>query len=123
MWRRALFILGIATALAVGIALRLSTRQQLAAGQRVHALTSDDSYHLRRARFAVMHYPRTILFDSLINFPQGGVPIWPPLFDVVLATPSRLLHGAGAPADAVEREAAWVPLFLAAGAILLAGLL
>lgn len=121
--RRLLFLLGLAAALWIGLALRLSTREQLASGTRVRGLTVDDYYHLRRARFAVAHYPRTIVFDPLMNFPDGGVPIWPPLFDVALATPSRLLHGASASAEAIEREAAWVPLLFAAGSILLAGLL
>lgn len=58
-----------------------------------------------------------------MNFPNGGVPIWPPLFDVALATPSRLLHGPSAPAERIEREAAWVPLAFAAGTIVVAGLL
>ncbi|HEY6931744.1 MAG TPA: STT3 domain-containing protein [Thermoanaerobaculia bacterium] len=121
--RRALLLFGLAGALIVGIALRLTTRTQLTWGGRVHALTSDDNYHLRRARFALSHYPRTILFDPLMNFPDGGVPIWPPLFDVALATPTRVLHGADAPPGELEREAASVPLFFAAGAILFAGLL
>ena len=120
--RRALFLLGIAAAVAIGTGLRLSTRKQLTAGGRALALTTDDYYHLRRARFAAAHYPRTIVFDRLMNFPDGGVAIWPPLFDVALATPSRLLHGASATADSVERGALWVPLFFAAGSILFAGL-
>lgn len=122
-WRGVLFWVGIAIAVALGVRLRLYTKAQVTQGQTVRALGSDDNYHLRRARFAVAHYPRTILFDPLMNFPDGGVPIWPPLFDVALATPARLLEGAGAPAATVERHAAWVPLVFAAGAILLAGLL
>jgi len=122
-WRRLVFLLGLAAALAIGIGLRLSTRKQLTAGGRARALTSDDHYHLRRARFAAAHYPRTIIFDPLMNFPRGGVAIWPPLFDVALATPARLLHGAGASPDQVERGALWVPVAFAAGAILFAGLL
>ena len=122
-WRRLVFFLGLAAALAIGIGLRLSTRKQLTAGGRARALTSDDNYHLRRARFATAHYPRTIIFDPLMNFPRGGVAIWPPLFDVALATPARLLHGKGASPEEVERGALWVPVAFAAGAILLAGLL
>jgi asparagine N-glycosylation enzyme membrane subunit Stt3 len=121
--RRLLFLAGIAAAVLLGAALRLSTRAQLSAGGRVRALTSDDYYHLRRARFAVAHFPGTIVFDPLMDFPAGGVPIWPPLFDVALAAPSRLIHGPTAPADAVEREAAWVPLALGAAAVGLAGFL
>ena len=105
--RRALFLLGLAAALAIGVGLRLSTRKQLTVGGRARALTSDDDYHLRRARFAAAHYPRTIIFDPLMNFPQGGVCIWPPLFDVALATPARLLNGADASPAQVERLWWW----------------
>src|SRR5215471_11750170 len=121
--RRALFLVGLAAAIVVAVALLLTTRTQLTWDGRVHALTSDDNYHLRRARFALAHYPGTILFDPLMNFPAGGVPIWPPLFDVALATPTRIVHGSEASPDVFGREAAAVPLFFAAGAILFAGLL
>jgi asparagine N-glycosylation enzyme membrane subunit Stt3 len=76
---------------------------------------------MRRARFAAANFPRTILFDPLMNFPSGGMAIWPPLFDLGLAAPARLAHGPTASADAIERGAAWVPVALAAGAIALAG--
>src|SRR5215472_5648137 len=121
--RRALLFLMLAAAVALGAALRWTTHAELRAGDRVHALTSDDNYHLRRARFAAAHFPRTILFDPMMNFPSGGVPIWPPLFDLMLAAPARLLHGAGATAFEVERGAAVVPVVLAGGTIALAGLL
>src|SRR5215831_6605431 len=121
--RRALLLLMLAAAIALGCVLRWTTREELRAGDRVHAVTSDDNYHLRRARFAAAHFPRTILFDPMMNFPSGGVPIWPPLFDLALAAPARLLHGAGATAPQIEGGAAVVPVVLAAGAIALAGLL
>ncbi|MFN2632106.1 MAG: STT3 domain-containing protein [Thermoanaerobaculia bacterium] len=118
---RALAVVAVLAAASLGFGLRLSTRAQLAAGPRVRALGSDDNYHLRRARFAVAHFPRTIVFDPLMNFPSGGVPIWPPLYDLLLAAPSRAMHGAAAPPETIEREAAWVPPALAAGTILIAG--
>ena len=121
--RRAVFVLGLAAAIAVGALLRLSTYRQLQDGTRTRAVSDDDYYHLRRARFAVAHFPKTILFDPLMNFPAGGVSIWPPLFDLALALPTRVLHGPDAPGPALEREAAWVPLAFAAGSIVLAGLL
>ena len=121
--RRVVLFLGLAAALAAGLALRLATYAQLQDGPRVRAVSDDDYYHLRRARFAVADFPRTILFDPLMNFPAGAVGIWPPLFDLALALPARVLHGADAPREAIERGAAWVPLLFAAGAILAAGLL
>jgi len=120
--RRAAFLLGITAAVVLGVALRLSTRPQLTAASRTRALSSDAYYHLRRARFAAAHFPRTLLFDPLMNYPAGGVPIWPPLYDLALAAPARLAHGAGALPEEVERGAAWVPLLFAAGAIAVAGL-
>ena len=109
-------VAAVLAAAALGFGLRLNTRTQLAAGRRVRALGSDDQYHLRRARFAVANFPRTIVFDRLMNVPVGGVPIWPPLYDLMLAAPTRALHGAGASGEQLEREAAWVPPVLAAGA-------
>ncbi len=123
MTRRILFGLGLTAALVLAAALRLSTRPQLTSGGRTRVLGSDDAYHMRRARFAVAGFPSTIFFDPLMNFPEGGVPIWPPLFDLALAAPSRLLHGSGASPRSIEAEAAWVPLAIACAAILVAGLL
>jgi len=117
----AVAVAAVISAAVLGFGLRLSTREQLAAGDRVRALGSDDHYHLRRARFAVANFPRTLVFDPMMNFPAGGVPIWPPLYDLMLAAPTRLLHGSGAAPEALEREAAWVPPALAAGTVLLAG--
>lgn len=111
----------VMAAVALGFWLRLDTRAQLADSARVHPLGSDDNYHMRRARFAAAHFPRTIVFDRMMNFPAGAVPIWPPLWDLVLAAPSRILHGAAAPVDAIEREAAWIPPVFAAGTVALAG--
>ena len=119
--RRLVFLFALAAALAVGVSLRLTTRSQLSATGRTRVLGSDDAYHLRRARFAVAQFPRTIFFDPLMNVPDGGVPIWPPLFDLALAAPSRMLHGPAARGEVVEAEACWVPVALAGAAILLAG--
>jgi asparagine N-glycosylation enzyme membrane subunit Stt3 len=119
---RLLLPLGLLLAIAVGVSLRVAMRAQLDDGDRVRPLDSDSAYHLRRARFAAAHFPRTVLFDPLMNFPDGGVPIWPPLFDLALAAPARIAHGADATPGQVETGAAWVPVALAAAAIALAGL-
>ena len=123
MRARAVFLLGLTAAILLGTGLRLHTRAQTAYRDGVHALDSDSAYHMRRARFAAAQFPRTILFDPLMNFPDGGVAIWPPLYDLALAAPARLREGPTASRAAVERGAAWVPVLLAAGAIALAGCL
>ena len=58
-----------------------------------------------------------------MNFPEGGVPIWPPLFDVVLSLPARLAGGASSAADAEPAGARGSRVPLAAGAIVLVALL
>ncbi|HEY1250885.1 MAG TPA: STT3 domain-containing protein [Thermoanaerobaculia bacterium] len=126
MKSRAVFLVGLTAAILLGAALRLHTRPsalQGATGGTVRPLDSDSAYHMRRARFAAASFPRTILFDPLMNFPAGGVAIWPPLFDLALAAPARIADGAGASPAAVARGAAWVPVALALVAIALAGLL
>ncbi|MFY9552984.1 MAG: peptide transporter, partial [Thermoanaerobaculia bacterium] len=102
---RALFVAGLAAALLLGGSLRLHTRAQAAVAGRVRPLDSDSAYHMRRGRFAAARFPRTIQFDPLMNFPAGGVAIWPPLFDLALALPARLAHGPSASPEAVERGA------------------
>jgi asparagine N-glycosylation enzyme membrane subunit Stt3 len=121
--RRLVFTIGVCLAVVVGVLLRLHTRAQADYPGGVHPLDSDSAYHLRRARFAAHSFPRTVQLDPLMNFPRGGVAIWPPLYDLALALPARLAHGADAGKGEVERGAAWVPVALAAGAIALAGAL
>src|SRR5262245_30920046 len=111
--------LGVAAAVALGVALRLHARGEVLEGGHVRPFDSDSAYHLRRARFAAEAFPRTILFDPLMNFPDGGVPIWPPLYDAALSLPAKISAGAKATADQVARGAAWAPVLLAAGSILL----
>src|SRR5262245_4856565 len=113
MRSRAALLLGWSAAVAVlaaGVPLRMHTRNQVVVDGRVRPFDSDSAYHLRRARFAAKEFPRTILFDPLMNFPEGGVPIWPPLYDVALSLPARL----------AKEGAEGVPVALAAGAIVLA---
>ncbi len=115
-------ILAISLCVALGVGLRLTTWNQVFSSGRAIPLSADSVYHLRRARFAVRDFPKPLVFDPLINYPDGGVVIWPPLFDVALAAPAFLLGGSRAGADLVERTSVFVPLLFAAGAIAAAGL-
>jgi dolichyl-phosphooligosaccharide-protein glycotransferase len=114
---------GIAAAALVGLGVRLSAEKELRHGAPARFVSSDCLYHMRRARFAVAHFPRTIIFDPTINYPRGGVAIWPPMFDVLLALPARLLSGPAAKPAEIERLASLVPPVLGALAIFCAGLL
>ena len=52
----------------------------------------DAVYHLRRAELTVQNFPIVPVYDSYINHPDGSHIIWPPLYDLVLATVSLLLN-------------------------------
>lgn len=112
----------IVLAVALGVGLRLCTLGEVNRPGRVNPLSPDCLYHLRRARFALAHFPRTIVRDPMINYPDGGVCIWPPLFDLSLALPALVARGPAAPRELFERTAMAVPLLFAAGAILAAAL-
>ena len=77
----------------------------------------DAYYHLRRIAYSVVSFPRFLDFDPYVSFPDGGRPIWTPLFDFSLAALARLGLGpqSGAP---LERLLMWVPPLLGAAGVL-----
>jgi dolichyl-diphosphooligosaccharide--protein glycosyltransferase len=81
-------------------------------GDRVLLFGNDAYYHLRRIRYTVDRFPAVLEFDSYLNFPHGGQPIWPPLFDWLLAVVLRGLVGDDG--SSIERAAVWVPPVLGA---------
>ena len=105
MRRTILFLLA---SVLVGVALRCAV---------TFKESPDCVYHLRRARFALQYFPRTVLFDPITNFPDGGICVWPPLFDLSLALPSLLWKGSDTSLASFEQTAMWVPIFYAAGAV------
>lgn len=112
--REALFL---AAAMTVAFLLRLVTLPALTQGG-LRLLTPDDYGHLRRAAAAVRDFPRLPVFDPYLNHPDGGIWIWPPLFDLAIAAPARLLFGAEASVGQVAVVAAWLPPVLGALALL-----
>ena len=44
---------------------------------------ADAMYHVRRAYFTYESWPRVLLFDPYVNYPDGAPVPWPPLTDVV----------------------------------------
>lgn len=73
-------------------------------------LSSMDDYgHLRRALRTVRDFPRVPSFDPFLNHPEGGLWIWPPLFELLIAAPARLAFGAAAGVGEVTFVAALVP--------------
>jgi len=83
----------------------LPWRWHLDAG-RVYFHGNDAYYHARRILHALHESWDILRVDSYLGFPRGGEPIWPPLFDVAVLTPLRLLGGGQA---SLEQAALWVP--------------
>lgn len=77
----------------------------------------DAYYHLRRIAYSVAKFPAVLETDSYINFPSGAKPIWPPLFDWLLALVLWMLPGERSDA-AMERLLAWAPPLLGALCVL-----
>ena len=119
--RRAAFAAALAATAILAFAIRFACEPELREAPR-RFVSPDCLYHMRRAVFAVAHFPRIPVFDPLIDFPRGAVGIWPPLFDVALAVPARVLYGAGATREQISAAASVVPPILGALAVFAAGL-
>ena len=48
-------------------------------------IDGDACYHLRRGELFRHNFPELPIFDSYLNHPYGAFPIWPPLYDFLLA--------------------------------------
>ena len=107
----------LAALCAFAFALRLVTLAALTAGGP-RLLSVDDYGHLRRAAAIVREFPRVPYADPYLGHPVGGRWIWPPLFDLAIAAPARLLFGASAPLASILAVAAWLPPLLGALAVL-----
>lgn len=78
-------------------------------------LASPDCYaHLRRATSVARHFPRVPVRDAWLNHPNGGLFIWPPLFDLAVGGAARLAYGRDATQDEVARVLAALPPLLGA---------
>ncbi|MFP6605080.1 MAG: STT3 domain-containing protein [Myxococcota bacterium] len=90
-------------------------------GETVPPFGTDAYYHLRRVLFTLENPPAILGFDRYINFPHGGQPIWPPVFDWLLALVAWPVHAGGDPASALRVESwlAWLPPILGAATVVL----
>lgn len=110
--------LALLALLGLAWAARTSNRAQVFTPDGVVLGEFDPYYHLWRVFQTLRDYPRVPVFDPAMNHPKGAVVIWPPLFDLAVATAARLAgHGPG-DVDAVERLAARVPPALGALSVL-----
>ncbi len=74
---------------ALALAVRLLPWPTVIEPGRVVYFGMDAWYHMRRVQIALASLPTSAgwppAFDPYLNFPHGGMPIWPPLFDAGVA--------------------------------------
>lgn len=99
----------------LAIALRALPAPRVLGGANVDFFGNDAWYHARRILWSAWNFPALLDRDPYINFPHGGQPIWPPLFDGAGALLMWLL---GPPGDATaERVLVWIPPLLGGAAV------
>jgi dolichyl-diphosphooligosaccharide--protein glycosyltransferase len=103
---------------ALAFALRALPWPSVFEAGRVVFPENDSYYHARRILYTVVRFPEVLHLDPYLNFPHGGEPIWPPLFDFAIAVLARLTVGADE--AAFERLLAWIPPVLGAATAALA---
>jgi hypothetical protein len=101
----ALLLLGL-TALA--LLLRVANLDDVFTPKGVVFVEFDPYYHMWRVFQTLGHYPWVPLFDPSMNTPHGAAVIWPPLFDLFLATVCVALGLGPQDAEGVEKVASVV---------------
>jgi len=75
----------------------------------------DAYYHMRRAEFTLERPGEILLFDPLVNHPDGATVPWPPLHTLLLVGSAWLLGGTR---HALELAGAWYPVAIGAATAL-----
>lgn len=100
----------LAAILFLAALVRLTTWQQVFTADGIRFAGDDDTYyHVLRAQDIANEYPHVRWYDRQMNYPDGAVIFWPPLFDLILATAAVVAAGGHPQPDAVARAAAFVP--------------
>jgi len=96
----------LAVAVLLGFGLRGMTFQRIFPGDEIVFPVGDSYYHLRRAEFTLERAPDVLLFDPLVNHPDGSWIPWPPLHTLLLADAGQALGGTKRD---LELAGAWLP--------------
>ena len=103
--------LAIASLLLFSFLLRCLLYREVIQGNHTIFFGTDPLYHMRRIFLTLADYPNVPVFDFYVNFPAGALVNWPPGFDFLLATLSKVLSPGEPSTLLVERVCAWsIPL-------------
>lgn len=112
-WARVLAPLAL---FVLSLAIRILPAQEVLVEGRTLFFGYDAYYHMRRIAYSVVHFPKSLVFDPYINFPDGGQAIWTPFFDWSIALLFRPLLGSVDPLE-FERIAVLLPPLLGAATV------
>ena len=101
---------------ALALAIRALPFAAVIGSDRVYFVGMDAYYHMRRILYGVVRFPSLLEFDSYINYPDGGMPIWPPFFDTALSAVLLPFYALGGE-DLLERSVVWIPPLLGASCV------
>jgi dolichyl-phosphooligosaccharide-protein glycotransferase len=93
----------------LNLLLRLLPFHHVFTGGNIILLDGDSYYHMRRILLIALNFPHIPFYDYYMNFPDGAMSPWPPLYDLFVAA-IAYLAGLGSPAArTVETVAAVMP--------------
>jgi dolichyl-diphosphooligosaccharide--protein glycosyltransferase len=98
----------------VAFVLRTTNAATVLIGDAVVFAENDPYYHMRRVFQILRDWPRVPYVDPALDHPHGAPVIFPPLFDLAIATLARVVGYGADDRLAVERLAAFVPPVLGA---------
>ncbi len=104
-------LLGLVCVFLFALAVRGLGFEQVISEDMVLFAPSDAMYHLRRSFYSFVNFPAPLLWDPLLNYPDGAPVPWPPLFDLVLGGVARLF---ASDQRGFEIVAAWISPFYGA---------
>lgn len=105
----------LALVIAAGAGVRSLRWQGVFRGDAIVFPIGDAYYHMRRAEFTLERPGEVLLFDPLVNHPDGSWVPWPPLHTLLLVGTAHLLGGTK---HALELAGAWYPVAIGAAAAL-----
>ena len=90
-WPRTAALLLVVVACGIGV--RAERWPEVLRGDTVVFPLGDAYYHLRRAELSLAHPGAVLVFDPLVNHPDGSWIPWPPLHTLLLAAAGSLAGG------------------------------
>ncbi|MBI5816666.1 MAG: hypothetical protein HZB29_13770 [Nitrospinae bacterium] len=101
-------VLFLSCVIFAGFVLRATDAQSVFTADGVVLQEFDPLYHMRRVFMTLAGYPHVPYSDPYLNYPEGSVVIWPPLFDLFVAAVNKLAGYGAQDTGKVEALSAYI---------------